>query len=164
MATDVITLRTAASHDLEAIDRLLSESYTRLLKADYPPSIQVTAIPIIARVNPVLVSSGTYYVAETRGGEILGAGGWTLSAKGKGVGDVRHVVTHREHLRRGIARRLMMGIFSEARLAGVTRLDCLSTRTAAPFYRALGFAGDREVVIALRPGIGFPALRMTRAL
>ena len=126
--------------------------------------MQVTAVPLISRVNPALVSSGTYYVAEARDGGILGAGGWTRSIKGKDVADIRHFVTHHASLRRGIARRLMMGVFSEARLVGITQLNCLSTRTAVPFYRSLGFDTGSEVSIGLRPGIEFPAVKMTRAL
>ena len=116
---DVITIRTAGSGDIEALELLLSASYTRLLKSDYPPSLQVMAVPIISRVNPILVTSGTYYVAEAADGMILGAGGWTRSVKGPNVGDVRHFVTHPRHLRHGIARRVMMGVLSEARHAGI---------------------------------------------
>lgn len=163
MGTSVITLRTASHADLAAIDRLLSQSYTRLLKGCYPPSVQVTAIPIIARANPALVTGGTYYVAEA-GDLILGAGGWTRSIKGRGIADVRHVVTHADHLRRGIGRRLMMGVVSEARMSGISRLDCLSTRMAVPFYESLGFEVDAQVNVGLRPGIEFPAIRMIREL
>ncbi len=164
MSTDVITVRNASSADLDGIDQLLSQTFTRLLKADYPPSVQVTAVPLIAKVNPALVSSGTYYVAEDRDGSILGAGGWTRSIKGPGFADVRHFVTRHTALRRGIARRLMMGVLSEARVAGVTQLECLSTRTAVPFYRSMGFDVVKDLTIGLRPGIDFPVVKMVRAL
>ncbi len=164
MATQVISLRTATEADIGPVDRLLSQSYTKLLKSDYPPSVQVTAIPLISRANPALVASGTYYVAESETGEILGAGGWTRSIKGPAVADVRHLVTHHRHLRRGIARRVLLGVFSEARLAGARRLDCLATRTAVPFYESMGFSVDAKVTIGLRPGIDFPAVRMLRDL
>ena len=164
MRTQVITIRPADASDCSAVDRMLSQSYTKLLKASYPPSVQVTAIPIISRANPSLITSGTYYVAVGADDELLGAGGWTRSIKGRGIADVRHVVTHHAHLRQGVARRLMMGIFSEARLAGITRMDCLATRTAVPFYEAMGFEVDGPVQISLRPGIDFPAIRMARDL
>jgi hypothetical protein len=51
-----------------------------------------------------------------------------------------------------------------ARKAGCTALDCLSTRTAVPFYATLGFQTLGPVTITLRPGIEFPAIRMARAL
>ena len=164
MAMEVITVRTATAADIASVDRLLSQSYAKLLKPNYPPSVMVTAVPLIARANPLLISGGTYYVAEGRGGEILGAGGWTRSIKGRGTADVRHVVSHHKHLRKGIARRVMMGIFSEARRAGMIRLDCLATRTAVPFYSSVGFELDGEVTVGLRPGIEFPAIRMAKDL
>ena len=72
--------------------------------------------------------------------------------------------THHRHLRRGIARRVLLGVFSEARIAGIARLDCLATRTAVPFYEAMGFDIEANVTVGLRPGIDFPAVRMGRDL
>lgn len=164
MKTKVTALRTASAADIPRVGRLLERSYGRLLKDHYPPSLQVMAIPLIAKVNPALVAGGTYYLAEDHEGRLLGAGGWTRSIKGPNVADVRHLVVHHEHVRRGIARRLMMGILSESRLAGIRRLDCLSTRMAEPFYAAMGFDRIGEVSIGLRPGIDFPVIRMVRAM
>ncbi len=164
MRTQVITLRTTTNADVSAVDRLLQSSYTRLLKSCYSPSVQVTAVPIISRANPALMSSGTYYVAVDREGTIVGAGGWTRSVKGRDVADVRHVATDYRHLRQGIARRIMMGVIAEARLAGIRRLDCLSTPVAVPFYQAMGFTPQCNVTIGLRPGIDLPVVRMVRDL
>ena len=55
-------------------------------------------------------------------------------------------------------------VLGDAKAAGVTRIVCLATWTAVPFYRALGFEAFGPVVIALRPGIEFPAVRMGRVL
>ena len=164
MATQVISLRTATAADIASVGRLVERSYAKLLKPHYPPSIQVMAFPLISKVNPALVASGSYYLAEDRDGRILGAGGWSRSIKGAEVGDVRHLVVDHDHVRRGIARRLMMGVLSESRLAGIRRLDCLSTRMAEPFYAAMGFERIGEVTIGLRPGIDFPVIRMVRAM
>jgi N-acetylglutamate synthase-like GNAT family acetyltransferase len=159
---DTLTIRPATRHDIAAVDALLARSYPALLKADYPPSILVTAVPIISRARPELLASGTYFVAETAMGEILGAGGWTPGRAGHG--NVRHVVTDAAHLRRGIGRALFGTIFGTAREAGLHRLDCQATRTAVPFYRALGFAEIGPVEVPLAQGILFPAIRMTRPL
>lgn len=53
------------------------------------------ALPKISRAQPEMVTCGTYYVVE-EDGVLLGAGGWTATAPGKGgltrgVGHVRHV-------------------------------------------------------------------------
>ena len=163
-----ITIRTAGAGDIAGIDAMLAASYPILLKADYPPSLLVTAIPLISRAQPGLVTSGTYFVAVD-GDAIVGAGGWTQAAPpgydGRaGVGNIRHVVTDHRQLRRGIGRALMERVFETARAAGMERLECLSTRTAVPFYTACGFEARRDVKIPLRPGIEFPAVFMDRSL
>jgi len=161
---DDITFRIAGRDDLAGIDALLARSYPRLLKADYPASVLVTALPIISRARPDLVVSGSYWVALSAGG-MVGAGGWTRGAPGDGgetpaLGHVRHLVTDDRMVRRGIGRGLMGRAMAQARDAGVRRLDCLSTRTAVPFYAAIGFVAMGEVEVPLRPGISFPAVRM----
>ena len=67
-------IRPTTAADLAAVDALLARSYPKLLKADYPPSVLVTALPVIARAQPKLITCGTYYVVE-EDGQILGAGG-----------------------------------------------------------------------------------------
>jgi GNAT superfamily N-acetyltransferase len=164
-----ITLRPTTARDLPRIDALLSESYPALLKPDYPPSVLVTALPLIARANPALLRSGTYLLAEDAGGRTLAAGGWSFSAPQGGVGPrdlghIRHVVTHPSVVRQGLAAAILERCFREARAAGLTRVMAQATRTAVPFYRAMGFEARAEIEVMLRPGIGFPAIEMVRGL
>jgi len=165
-----ITIRPAGAPDIAAIDALLARSYPALLRRDYPPSTLVTALPLISRAQPGLVTSGSYFVAE-RGGAILGAGGWTWGAPQGGgalgprdMAHVRHVVTDHRATRQGIARRLFGIIFQTARSSGVGMLDCQSTLTAVPFYKAMGFVEIGPIEVTLRPGITFAAVRMQRRL
>ena len=166
-----VTVRVAGSPDLSAIDALLSLSYPILLKADYPPSVMVLALPLISRANPSLVASGSYYVVE-EAGAVVGAGGWTRSAPpgqrgpaaGARVAHIRHVVTDHRRTRRGIGRTLMERIVEDAATDGATALKCLSTRTAVPFYAACGFTEVKPVDVTLAPGVEFPAILMARLL
>ena len=162
---DALTIRLATPADLAEVDALLAHSYPRLLAADYAPSVLVLALPIISRARPELLASGSYFVALDGTGRMLGAGGWTRGAPGdgdvaRGLGHVRHVVTRAGEVRRGIGRALMGCVMDDAAAAGVRLLDCLSTRTAVPFYKALGFRTTGPVEVPLRPGIVFPAVRM----
>ena len=161
-----LTIRRAAPADLAAVDALLAASYPRLLAADYPPSVMVTALPLIARANPRLLASGRYFLAEDDQGRLRAAGGWSARgpAPADGPGEIRHVVTDHRCTRRGIGRRLLTRVMADAATAGCRRLDCLATRTAVPFYTALGFTALGNVDIALRPGITFPAVRMARTV
>lgn len=168
METGGLIIRTAGAEDLAALDALLARAYPKLLRNDYPPSVMVLAVPIIARAQPRLIGSGTYFVAE-EAGEIVGAAGWTAAAPGRGSGpqgeaNVRHVVTDDRRLRRGIGRALMGHVFKTAQAAGMRGMRCLSTRTAEPFYAALGFEPVGEVTVSLAPMVEFPAVEMWRAL
>lgn len=163
-----LKVRAATGADVAAVDALLARAYPRLLRPDYAPSMMVMALPLISRAKPALVTCGTYYVVEL-GGVIIGAGGWTRAAPGKGlarvgVGNIRHVVTDDRHVRRGVGRALMTHIFATAKAADVLRLDCLSTLTARPFYQTMGFVAAGAVTVSLAEGIDFPAIAMSRDL
>ncbi len=164
-----ITIRPTSSRDLPRIDTLLRESYLALLKQDYPPSVLVTALPLTSRASPALLRSGSYFVAEDAEGAALAAGGWSHSGPQGGVGPrdlghIRHVATHPRALRRGLASAILERCFAEARAQGITWIMAQSTRTAVPFYRAMGFEDRVEVEVMLRPGIAFPAVEMARGL
>ena len=165
------TLRRATPDDLSALDTLLARGYPRLLKADYPPSVLVTALPIIVRARPELLASGRYFVAvDSVDGHLLGAGGYSLAApaprgqahgpREEQIGHIRHVVTDPDRLRQGVGRAVMTCVLTTAGAEGVTVFDCLSTRTAVPFYAALGFRIVGTAIVPLAPGIEFPAVRM----
>ncbi|QQA41823.1 GNAT family N-acetyltransferase [Pelagovum pacificum] len=156
-----IRVRRASPADLAELDALFGRTYPALLKEDYPPSVLVTAIPVMARAQPSLLSSPTYFIAE-RQGSIVGAGGW--SARSGQVSRVRHVVADHRLARQGIGRAIFGTIFATARAAGHHRMNCEATRTAVPFYRALGFGEEAEATIQLAPGIDFPIIRMARDL
>jgi GNAT superfamily N-acetyltransferase len=163
--TLTISLRRASPADLAAVDRLLSRSYPRLLAHDYPPSTLVLAVPRFARAQPELLASGRYFVAEDTAGRVLAAGGWSRRGPSGGpvsetTGHVRHVATDPAVVRQGVGRALMGRVMQDARGAGMQWLDCLSTRTAVPFYRALGFRDVHPVDLQLGAGIVFPAMRM----
>jgi N-acetylglutamate synthase-like GNAT family acetyltransferase len=168
MSNRIILLRRASMADLAAVDGLLARSYPKLLAPDYPPSVLVLAVPRIARARPELVASGTYFLAEDAEGRIIAAGGWTRAAPTgetvADVGNVRHVATDPSVTRSGIGRALMTRVIEDARASGIARLDCLSTRTAVPFYAALGFRALGPVDVALAPGVVFPAVRMVAGL
>lgn len=156
-------IRPSTGADFAAVDALLARSYPKLLKADYPPSILVTALPLISRAQPELLACGTYYVAEAAG-EIIGAGGWTPDRSDPTLGHVRHLVTDDRALRRGVGTALMARSFEDARAAGLRRMACSATWTAEAFYQAQGFVTLGRVDVPLQRGITFPAIGMLRDL
>ncbi len=167
---DTLTIRTARRDDIGALDDLFQRSYTRLLARDYPPSVLVTAIPVIARAQPHLVASGLFYVIHKEGSDdLLGAGGWSLQAPGgrpgqRGVGHIRHVATDPNATRRGVGRKLLAHILLVAKASGMSMMHCQSTLTAEPFYAAMGFDREGEINVPLAGGLSFPAIFMTTLL
>lgn len=160
-------LRPATPADIGSVDSLLSRSYGPLLRADYPPSTLVLALPRMARAQPGLIGSGRYFLAEENG-RLLGAGGWSPEPPGggashPGVGHVRHVATDAQAVRRGVGRALMEHVATEASGQGIRRLSCLSTLTAVPFYAALGFRTIRQVTLTFG-GAPFAVVEMERDL
>lgn len=168
--TGLLTIRRTGREDLAEVDALFQRSYPALLKHHYPPSLMVTAVPLIARAKPELLTSGRYFAVVDAEGAIVGAGGWSSTDPRMGrpgaaaTGHIRHVVTDHRRTREGVGRALMAHIFGDARAAGIRRMDCLSTRMAVPFYAACGFETVRPVVIPLREAIDFPAVLMERTL
>ena len=158
-----LDIRLARFDDLALVDALFARSYARLLKDEYPPSVQVTALPRLNRAKPELLRSGRYFLAE-EDDQIVGAGGWSLDPRLHRLGHVRHLVTDHRLIRRGIATRILNAALAQARKEGVTRMACDATRLAVPFYESRGFFSVGPVEVNLAPGISFPAVRMARAL
>ena len=160
-------VRISDAGDLAQVDELLARAFPKLLKLDYPPSILVTAIPLIARANPTLLASGRYYVAETRNGSIVGCGGWSLTkpnapSRRQRLAHVRHFGTDPDFARQGVARAIMARCLADVAGCDVPLMECHSTRTAVPFYSVMGFEKVREVLVPLAPGVEFPAILMMR--
>lgn len=163
------TLRRAQPDDETALTRLLTESYRVLLAPDYRPSVLAQAVPKIGRAQPDLLMAPGYLVAETGGGALIGAGGWTWRGPAGGAapldwGHVRHVAVHPYHAGSGVGAILLETVIEDARDAGVRVLSCLSTLTARGFYARMGFSDQGEVDLALGPGLSFPAVQMRRVL
>ena len=162
-------LRIADAADIPAIDALVQRAYPVLLAPDYPAELLQAAVPLMARTGQELLADGTYFVAE-RGGQIVGAAGWTHAAPGShkriaGLGHIRKLVVDSAAQRQGIAQRLIDHTHQSAKRAGMSRMTVLSTHTAVPFYRAMGYRGDEGIQVTLgHNSMTFPAIVMARVL
>lgn len=163
-------IRPATLSDRDAVSTLFRQSYPDLLPQHYTSEVLDSALPLITEAQPMLLASGTYFLAECVETEtVIGAGGWHDLSPTRGVSDaktghMRHVATRPDWLRRGVARRLIDVAVASAEAHGITRLSCLSTLTARPFYAAMGFTQASEVEVTLAPGVHFPAVQMARHL
>lgn len=162
-------IRIAAPSDQAGVSALLKTSYTALMARDYSPEVLAAALPLICQANPVLLRSGTYYIAENSDGEIVGCGGWTPQRPGEGeilqgLGHIRHFATHPIWTRQGIASALLTRCKADARAQNISRLECYSSLSARNFYAALDFQACGSIDVQLSDECVFPSVRMECAL
>jgi GNAT superfamily N-acetyltransferase len=164
-----VLIRSAIPDDAGLVDALLAASYPALMAPAYDRITLAAALPLMTRANPDLLESGTFYVAQTREGMIIGCGGWTRARPGSGdiepgLAHIRHFATHPRHVGRGIGRAIYNRCHSEARIADMVRFECYSSLNAEPFYAAVGFAPVRKMEICLADRVIFPCVLMSRQL
>jgi hypothetical protein len=82
--TPIHSIRIARPEDSNAVSALLAASYSSLLAARYDSDALGRALPFMTSANPILLASGTYYVAEREPGHLVGCGGWTTARPGSG--------------------------------------------------------------------------------
>jgi N-acetylglutamate synthase-like GNAT family acetyltransferase len=167
-ASDYAT-RVARLDDGLAVDALLQASYPNLMASAYEQALLVPALKLMTKANPSLLASGTYYVAESRAGLVVGCGGWTLERPGTDTvqpkrAHIRHFATHPDWTKRGIGRAIYRLCENAARSAGVISFECYSSLNAEAFYSALGFKSIRTISIDLGPNVVLPAILMYRQI
>lgn len=160
-----VSIRTASLNDRHDVTSLLKESYPALMRHAYDDPVLKAALPLITVAQPALLQSGSFYVAETTDGLIVGCGGWTKERPGTsetrpGLGHVRHFGVHPDWTRRGIGQRLYARCALDAKSEGVQRLECYSSLNGEAFYSALGFENSGRIDVEMAEGIKFPGVLM----
>lgn len=168
MARD-FEIRAALPRDAAAIDALLAACYPRLMAGAYDADLLTRVLPVMTRSNPALLSSGSYYLAETASRDVIGCGGWSFVHPGKGdlvegLAHIRHFATHPDRIRLGIGRALFERCHRDAKAAGVARFQVYSSLNAEAFYCAVGFRPLRPVEVEMQPGLKLPTIFMECAL
>jgi N-acetylglutamate synthase-like GNAT family acetyltransferase len=161
------TIRTADMGDETKVSTLLFASYPAAMSGRYSADVLGAALPRMTNANPKLLKSGTFYVAETQDGLVVGCGGWTSERPGTGelvqqVAHIRHFATHPQWLCRGIGRAIYLKCQTRALLAEAQEFECFASLNAEDFYRALGFETVKQVEVAMGPDVMFPAVLMTK--
>lgn len=135
----------------------------------YGAALLDRALPVITRANPALLASGTWHLAVSEPGMVIGCGGWTAARPDTvetrpAVGHVRHFATHPDWIGRGVGRALYLHAERQALEAGIRRFICYASLNAVPFYGALGFRSLRRIEVPLPGGVPFPAMLMEHEL
>ncbi|MEP0520028.1 MAG: GNAT family N-acetyltransferase [Hyphomicrobiales bacterium] len=158
-------IRPTTLADKDSVEFILAASYGTLLEGFYDAHLLANAVPYMSKAQTALLTSGTYYLVEH--GTTAGAcGGWTtavpggIEAEDKSVAHIRHVATHPDHLRKGLARKLMEYCFDEAKAEGVKHFSCFSSLAAVAFYESVGFKKIEEKAVTFKKGLVFPMMEM----
>ena len=165
MITTSYSVRKSNAADLGPVTELLQASYPVLMKSAYDSEMLDPALKLMTRANPKLLSSGTYYVAESESGTLVGCGGWTREQPGDdvirdGIGHIRHFGTHPDWSRRGIGSGIYRLCEEDAREAGIHRFECYSSLNAEAFYSTLGFKRIAIVDIRMTPDVSIISCHM----
>ena len=120
---------------------------------------------MMTRAQPSLLESGTYYVAETTDGLVVGCGGWTRERPGSGevqpgLGHVRHFGVHPAWARQGIGSLIYHRCVADAKAARVERFECFSSLNGEAFYSALGFTSLEHIDLKMSEDIVLRSIRM----
>lgn len=161
-------IRTSTTDDAAAVSGLLHASYPLLMKPAYPPDVLAAALPSMISANLDLLASGTYFVALSVTGEVVGCGGWTRQVPGTDViegntGHIRHFATHPDWIGQGVGRALYTACEAQAAATGMVHFDCFASLNAEGFYATLGFERIEQIDIAM-PHVDFPGILMRREL
>lgn len=159
-------LRTADPDDRAAVSRLFESSYPALMAPSYDPSLLEAALPLLTRANPLLLASGTFFVAEETNSTIVGCGGWTRERPGNGniepeLAHIRHFAVHPDYAGLGIGRTIYDACVQQAKTAEIIRFECYASLNAVGFYSALGFEKVMNLYVALGDRAKLPGVLMT---
>jgi len=148
----------AAVSAVSAVSAVLAASYPELMAPSYDSALLAATLGLMTQANPALLTSGTYYVAESEDGSILGCGGWTrerphVGGVAAGLGHIRHFAVHPDWTGHRVGRALYSQCEQVARAAGIQHFECNASLNAEGFDGALGFELVRRIDV---PRLDFP--------
>ncbi len=178
--TPGVTLRIATRDDIPALSTLIADSARTLSRGFYNEAETESAIRYVFGVDTGLIEDRTYYVASLEG-SLAGCGGWSrwntlYGGDQRPVGAASPLDPSRDAARiraffvaptaarRGVGRALLDECARAAARSGFRSLTLMATLPGVPFYAALGFVADEDVVDVLPDGTPLRFVRMSRAI
>jgi len=167
--------------DLPALHVLIEASVRGLQAGDYTQAQIDAALGTVLGVDTQLVADGTYFIAESAAGELLGSGGWSYRRTLFGsdgaqpredtvlnptteAAKIRAIFVHPSQARRGVGSAILEHCENAARAAGFTRVEMGSTLTGVPLYTLKGYVAQKTVAVPLPNGESVAVVHMTKTL
>jgi ribosomal protein S18 acetylase RimI-like enzyme len=168
-------IRRAGRDDIPALRAMQARSLRRLGAAYYDAGAVEAFLRQADTLEAAVVDEGHAFLAEDRGGAVLGSGAWSLGvpgyaaaaghhARASGTATIRSVFVDPAAARRGIGSALMRHAETDAARHGVLRTELLATLSGVPLYRRLGYRTVRTLELRLPDGTPFPGIEMTKPL
>lgn len=148
-------LRLATEDEVSAIDELITRSVHGLQAKDYSQEQRDAALGQVFLTDRGLIADRTYFVVETKAGDLVGAGGWsdrralhgghTHDDGGERVDPAKDAARIRAYFvdpafaRQGIASAILAACEAAAQKRGFSRLALGATLTGVPFYARHGY-------------------------
>lgn len=175
-----VSLRVATRDDIPALSRLIVDSARQLSRGFYTEAETEAAIRYVFGVDTALVDDQTYYVAALDG-VLAGCGGWSrrntlYGGDQRPVGEpalldpssdaarIRAFFVAPTAARRGVGRALLEACTRAASRSGFAALTLMATLPGVPFYQALGFQPDEDVIDVLPDGTPLRFVRMSKPI
>lgn len=154
-----MNLRRAMISDTEKICRMHKASIIGLRRSHYTPEqIEAWAAPKRPEHYERLIRDLIVFVVE-EGNDIKGFGALDSSAA-----DIRALYVAPEVVGRGIGKRILDALESEARRLAIPRLTVSATLNSVGFYGAQGYLSAGAAENVLPQGISLPCVRMEKEL
>jgi len=168
-------------NDLPALHALIEASVRGLQTKEYSQAQIDGALGTALGLDTQLVLDGTYFIAETESGEVMGCGGWsyrrtlfgsdgahsrecTAMDPATEAAKIRAIFVHPAWARRGVGSAILEHCEEAARAAGFSRAEMGSTLTGVPLYTLKGYVARHGVEVPLPNGEVLPVVHMTKVL
>ena len=173
-----IAIRTARAADAASLKLLHRASLWGLGVFDYTLAEIDSIVRHVQTLDPELIETGRYYVAEING-ELAGSGGWSDHAlvpamprsantnrpmSGTPSAKLRAIFANPKFARAGVGAALMAHIEAEARAAGLARAEGLATLSSLRFYERIGYTALRRISMPLADGTMIGLVHMKKSL
>ena len=162
-----ILFRKAQPKDVAGLIQLIAISARGLATQDYSQEQIEAAIGTVWGVDEELIIDQTYFIAESRSGELAGCGGWSKRAKLFGASDgkeaspllnpemdsarIRAFFVHPNFTRLGIGREIIRLCEFEAKQHGFKKMELMATLPGHRLYKACGYLGNEIIDCGTTP-------------
>lgn len=174
-------IRKATLEDRAAVGELIAESARGLSRGDYSARQIEAALGGVFGVDTNLIEDGTYFVAESDSGVLVGCGGWSkrktlfggdrYAVRDASVLDpraepakIRAFFIHPSHARQGIARAILAACEREASAHGFRSLELMATLPGVRLYEACGYEAAGRVEHDIGEGVSIELVPMRKEL